>query len=129
MKRTLISLSLITVFVVAVAAADIWFMTDFASEMNRRIDLLEQARGYQEQRACALALDEYFESKKLLANRFVLTDRMEEMETLLHKMNSYIETEDEHEVVATAAELRARVNLLYSTAFYHWYHPIEFRIE
>ena len=71
-------------------------------------------------------------SKKEEADLYGITDAVltfEELEMLLHKLNAYLKTEDEHEIEATAAELRARVNLLYSTDLYHWYHPFQFRIE
>lgn len=129
MKRTIVSLSLITVFILTVAIGDIWFMTGYADGMNRHLDAVEEARGYEEKKICALELDDYYQSKAFWAHRLVPTGRMEEIETLLHKLNAYIETRDDHEVEATVAELRARVNLLYSTSFYHWYHPTEFRIE
>lgn len=129
MKRTVISLTLITVFILAVAWGDIYFMTGYAKGMNDRLDAVEQAESFEEKKICALSLDRFFRSKGFWAHRFIPTGRIEELETLLHKLNSYIETKDDHEVEATVAELRARVNLLYSTSIYHWYHPTEFRIE
>lgn len=129
MKRTLISLGLITVFILAVVIADLWFMTRYAEGMNTRLDAIAEAESYQEKKELAAELDDFFLSRNFWAHRLVPTGRMEELETLLHKLNAYIETEDTHEVVATVAEIRSRVNLLYSTSFYHWYHPAEFRIE
>ena len=129
MKRTLISLSLITVFVLSVVIGDLWFMTHYVGGINDRLDKLEAAEGLDEQKACAAELDDFFVSHNFWAHRLVPTGRMEELETLLHKLNAYIETEDVHEVEATVAELRARANLLYSTDLYHWYQPMEFRIE
>ncbi len=129
MKRTVISLTVITAFVLGVVVWDLWFMTRYVGGMNERLDALEAALEFEEQKACAAQLDDYFLSKNFWAHRLVPTGRMEELETLLHKLNAYIETKDEREVEATIAELRARLNLLYSTDLYHWYHPMEFRIE
>ncbi len=129
MKRTVISLTLITVFILAVALGDIYFMTGYAEGMNDHLDAVEKAVSFEEKKACALSMDQFFRSKEFWAHRFVPTGRIEELETLLHKLNSYIKTKDDHEVDATVAELRARVNLLYSTSVYHCYHPTGFRIE
>lgn len=129
MKRTIISLSLITLFVFGVVFFDLFFMTRYVGALNDRMDLLEHASSREEQIERALDLGEFFKEHKFWANRLIPTDRMEDMETLLHKLNAYIETEDVHEVEATIAELRSRVNLLYSTDPYHWYHPTRFRIE
>ncbi len=129
MKRTVISLSLITAFILAVVIWDLWFMTRYVSGMNDRLDALEAAGSLEEQKSLAMELDDFFMDRNFWAHRVVPTGRMEDLETLLHKLNAYIETEDEHEVEATIAEVRARVNLLYSTDIYHWYQPAEFRIE
>lgn len=129
MKRTMTGLIVITVFVVAVVLADLWFMSQYAAGMNERLDAVANAEGFENQKYAAEELDRYFNEQDFWAHRFIPTGRMEELETLLHKLNAYITTEDEHEVLATAAEIRARVNLLYSTDLYHWYHPADFRIE
>lgn len=129
MKRTIISLILITVFVVGVITADLWFMSSYAAEMNKQLDRIDEVSTFEEKRAEAKALDEYFESRNFWAHRLIPTGRLEEIETLLYKLNSYLVTADEHEVDATVAELKARVNLLYSTMIYHWYHPSDSRIE
>lgn len=129
MKRTMTGLIVITVFVVAVVLADLWFMSQYAAGMNERLDAVANAEGFENQKHAAEELDRYFNEQDFWAHRFIPTGRMEELETLLHKLNAYIATEDEHEVLATAAEIRARVNLLYSTDLYHWYHPADFRIE
>lgn len=129
MKRTLISLGLITVFIITVVIADLWFMSRYAEGMNSRLDAIAEAKSYLEKKKLAKELDDFFVSQDFWAHRLVPTGRMEELETLLHKLNAYLETEDSHEVTATVAEIRSRVNLLYSTSIYHWYHPVEFRIE
>ncbi len=129
MKRTLISLCLILIFILSVVIADLWFMNRYADGMNRRLDAIVKADSYEEKKRLAGELDVFFVSHDFFAHRLVPTGRMEEMETLLHKLNAYIETEDSHEVAATVAELRSRVNLLYSTFMYRWYHPERFRIE
>lgn len=129
MRRTWISFGLLSLFILAVVCGDLWFMSSYADGMNRRLDAITAAATMEEKKSCAAELDAYFTEKNFWAHRLVPTGRMEELETLLHKLNAYLKTEDEHEIEATVAELRARVNLLYSTTVYHWYHPAEFCIE
>ncbi|MBQ8894031.1 MAG: DUF4363 family protein [Clostridia bacterium] len=129
MKRTMVSLILIILFILAVVLGDLWFMSSYAEGMNDRLDALLEAKTLEEKKSCALDLDAFFEKRNFWAHRLVPTGRMEELETLLHKLNAYLKTDDAHEVEATVAEIRSRVNLLYSTAIYHWHHPTEFCIE
>ena len=129
MKRTIMSLILITIFVVGIVVADLWFMSSYAAGMNERLDKIDEKSEIDDKRVAAKELDAFFEDRNFWAHRFVPTGRMEELETLLYKLNSYLSTEDEHEIDATVAELKARVNLLYSTMFYHWHHPSDSRIE
>ena len=129
MRRTVISLAVITVFILTVVIGDQWFMGRYADGFNERLDILEKAENLEEQKEGAAELDRFYKEGSFLAHRLIPTGRLEEIEMLLHKLNAYIETEDDHEVEATIAEIRARVNLLYSTNLYHWYHPLEFRIE
>ena len=129
MKRTVISLTVIIVFILAVICGDLWFMSSYAHGMNLRLDAIAQADSLEAKKQRAAELDEYFLKRNFWAHRLVPTGRMEELEALLHKLNAYLKTDDSHEVDATIAEIRARVNLLYSTTIYHWYHPAEFRIE
>lgn len=129
MKRTLTSLIVITVFVVSVVVADLWFMSSYAKGMNERLEQIEKVETMEMKKEAVLDLEHYFKNKNFWAHRIVPTGRLEELETLLYKLNAYIAASDEHEVTATIAELRSRVNLLYSTNLYHWYHPAEFSIE
>lgn len=129
MKRTWISFGVLVVFILAVVCGDLWFMSSYADGMNRRLDAIMEAGTLEDKKSCAEDLDAYFVKKNFWAHRLVPTGRMEELETLLHKLNAYLNTADEHEIEATVAEIRARVNLLYSTDVYHWYHPAEFCIE
>lgn len=129
MKRTIISLTVIIVFILAVVCGDLWFMSSYAYGMNRHLDAILEADTLELKKQRAIELDDFFVRKNFLAHRLVPTGRMEELETLLNKLNAYLKTNDEHEVEATVAEIRARVNLLYSTTIYHWYQPAEFSIE
>jgi hypothetical protein len=129
MKRTIISLTVIIVFILAVVCADLWFMSSYAYGINRHLDAILEAHTLESKKQRATELDEFFANKDFWAHRLVPTGRMEELEMLLNKLNAYLKTNDEHEVEATVAEIRARVNLLYSTSIYHWYQPAEFRIE
>lgn len=129
MKRTMTSFIIITVFVFSVITADLWFMSRYADGMNKRLDRIDEVSSFEEKRTEAKALDEYFKRCDFWAHRLIPTGRLEEIETLLYKLNSYLVTADEHEVDATVAELKARVNLLYSTMIYHWYHLSDSRIE
>ncbi len=125
MKRTVINLTLITLFLTAIAVGDLLFMNRYSKEMNERLDAVEDAQSYEEKQNASKLLCEYFQSKYFLAHRLVHTGRLDEVETLLHKLNAYIKTEDEHEVDATVAELRGRVDLLFN----HWHQPRQFSIE
>lgn len=129
MRRTVISLSLILLFIVAVVGGDLWFMSRFADGMNRRLDAVSSAATLVEKKILAKDLDAYYSKQDFWAHRLIPTGRIEELETLLHKLNAYLKVGDMFEVEATVAEIRSRVNLLYSTTLYHWYHPAEFRIE
>ena len=116
MKRTIINLTLITVFLTAVTLGDLWFMHRYSGGMNERLNAVEDAGNYEDQIKASRSLDEYFRKNYYLAHRLIHTGRLDEVETLLHKLNAYIRTEDEHEVAATVAELRGRVDLLFN----HW---------
>ena len=129
MKRTFISFMVIILFIITVVSADVYVITDFASEMTDRLDMISSTEDFQEQKALAEELDSVYESRRFWLHRFIPTGKLEDIETLLHKLNAYLKEEDEKEIEATAAEIRARVNFLYSTWLYHWYHPFRFRIE
>jgi hypothetical protein len=129
MKRTVISLILILFFIRLVVCGDLWFMSGFADGMNNGLDAIRDAETFADKKLLANELDSFYESRSFWAHRLIPTGRMEELETLLHKLNAYLKVGDDYEVEATVAEIRARVNLLYSTSIYHWYHPAEFRIE
>ena len=129
MKRTIVSLILISLFVCGVVIFDVSFMTNYAKRMNELLDQVENAADSEAQKDAALQLDAYFEKQNFCAHRFVPTGMIDEIETLLYKLNAYISTNDEHEICATISEIRSKVNSLYSTSLYRWYHPPEFRIE
>ncbi len=129
MKRTMTGLCLILFFILLVVALDLWFMTRYVGGLDHRLDLLKQTENQIDRKTAAYELDGFFKDNSFLAHRFIPTDRLDELEMLLHKMNSYISTDDAHEIDATIEEFRARIHLLYSTSFYHWYQPFEFRIE
>lgn len=129
MKRTFISLAVILAFLIFIIGTDLIFMTSFADGMTKRLTLIIESENIAYQKEKAKEMDDYFRSKEFFAHRFIPTDRIEEIETMLHKLNAYINEEDANEIEATAAEIRARINLLYSTYIYHWYQPFDFRIE
>ncbi len=129
MRRTFISFTIIMIFIIAIVAADIIIITDFTSGMTERLDAISALEDFEEQKVLAKEMDSFFESRRFWIHRIVPTGRAEDIEMLLHKLNAYLKEEDKNEVEATAAEIRARVNTLYSTWIYHWYHPFRFRIE
>ena len=116
-------------FIFAVVFADVYIITDFSSGMTSRLDAISSTEDFQKQTVLAEEMDSYYESRRFWLHRFVPTGKLEDIETLLHKLNAYLKEEDEKEIEATTAEIRARVNFLYSTWLYHWYHPFRFRIE
>ena len=115
MKRTLISFVLIVIFILGVVLGDLLFMSNYAEGMNQRLDMILSANTQEEMERYAAELDDFFVRKNFLAHRMIPTGRLEELETLLHKLNAYINTSDIHEIEATVAEIKSRVNLLYST--------------
>lgn len=129
MKRTFVSLAVILSFLLIIIGTDLVFMTAFADGMTERLDLIIETENIDLQKKRAKELGDFFCSKEFLAHRFIPTDRVEEIETMMHKLNAYINEEDKNEIEATASEIRARINLLYSTYIYHWYQPFEFCIE
>lgn len=129
MKRTFISLAVIIFFLLLIIGTDLIFMTSFADGMTNRLNLIIETENIDLQKRLARELDDYYREKEFFAHRFIPTDRIEEIETMMHKLNAYINEEDKNEIEATAAEIQARINLLYSTYIYHWYQPFEFRIE
>ena len=129
MRRTFISFTVIMLFIITVVSADVCVITDFSSGMTSRLDALSSTEDFQKQMALAEEIDSFFESRRFWLHRFVSTAKVDDIETLLHKLNAYLKERDEKEIEATTAEIRARVNFLYSTWLYHWYHPFRFRIE
>ena len=116
-------------FILVIVCGDLLFMTSFAEGMTERLNRIHQTDRLEEKIEIAKDLDEFYKKRSFMAHRLIPTDRVEEIEMLLHKLNAYLKEADANEIEATTAELRARVNLLYSTTIYHWYPPFEFRIE
>ncbi len=129
MKRIFISLGVILAFMVLVLVADFVFMGHYADGMNQRLDSLEMAASYEEKMGCAKELISFYKSNDFLAHRLIPTGKLDELEMLLYRLVVFLKAEEDYEASATVAEIKARVNLLYSTVFYHWYHPKEFGIE
>lgn len=129
MRRTFISFTLIMIFIVSIVGADLWIITKFCDGMTERLDAISMSEEIEEQRRLAEEMDRFYESYQFWLHRTVSTGKLEDIEMLLHKLNAYLKEADENEIEATAAEIRSRVNLLYSTWLYHWYHPFDFRIE
>ncbi len=129
MKRTFVSLGLIILFLVAVLAADLIFTTYYADGMLKRLDALEAVESFELKEAKTQELIDFFEKNDFLAHRLIPTNRMDELETLIFRLVSFLEAEEAYEVSATVSEIRARIHSLYSTSVYHWYHPREFGIE
>lgn len=129
MKRTFISLGLILTFLIAILATDLFFMSHYADGMLSRIDSLETAESYEIKNLKMDDLLAFYEANDFLAHRFVMTDRMDEIDVLIYRLAAFLEAEEDYEVSATIAELKARIHSLYSTWLYHWYHPREFGIE
>ena len=129
MKRTFISFGILISLVLVVVGADLFFMMRFVEGITDRLDQISREDLLEKKKEIAADLDRFYEDNSFWAHRVVPTDRLDEIEMLLHKLNAYLKEEDYNEIEATAAELRARINLLYSTNIYHWYHPFRFRIE
>lgn len=129
MKRTFISLGIILFALMVIVVGDILFMTSFVSGMDRYTEKICEETRLEQRKILAAEMDQFYQKRSFWAHRLIPTDRVEEIEMLLHKLNAYLSDGDEHEIEATAAEIRARANLLYSTTIYHWYHPFRFRIE
>lgn len=129
MKRFLISLILILLFVGGSVVFDQWFMCRFAKEINGGLDRIVQAEEQSERDEAIKALNQCYDDRHPIADHLIFANRLEEIETLLYKLNAYVEAEDEEEILATAQELRARINLLHSLEFYRGNHPSDFSIN
>lgn len=129
MRRIIVSLCVISAFILMVVIGDLWFMNQYAAKMNKGLDAIDAAGTYEEKGECAKDLEALFKEQRFWAHRLIPTNRLEELETLLNKLKAYIKSEDENEVGATVAEIRARVDLLYSTDLWRWYQSGGFRIE
>lgn len=114
MKRFVISLSLILLFIFAVILFDGWYIKTFKKEMNQGIDAIIAAENQAEFIAAGERLRDSYNRRKIILSKLVFTNRMEEMQTLVDKLMAYLDAENESEILATAAELRARINLLRS---------------
>ncbi len=128
MKRMVIPLIIIIALVGFIVAADLWFITSYASGMTERLDALSQAQPGEQAEQCREIIHFHFD-KKFWVRRFIPSARLDEIEMLLHKLDAYVEEGDQNEIGATTAEVRARVNRLFSTFLYHWYHPEGYRIK
>lgn len=130
MKRFIISLSLILLFVIAAVFFDQWYMYGFAEKMNEGVDQLIISMEDAQKRSDAVEiLNKTFRKARPIINQLVFANRLEEVETVLYKLNAYIEIGDEREISATAEELRSRVNLLSSADLYYRNHASRFGIN
>lgn len=129
MKRFFVCLGLIVAFIFTVLAADLWFMTEYADGMNQRLDAIEKASEFEEKIDRAADLAAYYESNSVYAHRLIPTSRLDEVEMLISRLIVFIKAEEGYEASATTAEIKSRINSLYSTMIYHWYHPRDFGIE
>ena len=120
MKRFVISLSLILVFIMGAIFFEHWYMQDFAFTMNGQITLLEEAVRKQENVSTAMEqLNDAYHRNRPIVSQLVFSNRLEEVETVLYKLNAYIKAADQSEINATIAELRARMRLLSSSQRYY----------
>lgn len=129
MKRFLISLILILLFVGGSVVYDQWFMCQFSKEMNNGIDGIIQAQNQLEKEGAVERLNKCYEKRHPIADHLIFSNRLEEIETLLYKLNAYIDREEDAEILATAQELRSRINLLHSIEFYRGNRSKDFGIR
>ncbi len=129
MKRFLISLILILLFVGGSVVYDQWFMCRFAKEMNDGIDGIIQAQHQSEKENAVEQLNECYAKRHPIADHLIFSNRLEEIETLLYKLNAYIEEQEDAEILATAQEMRSRINLLHSIEFYRGNRSGDFSIR
>lgn len=129
MRRFLISLGFIMLFVIGSVVFEQWYMYRFAKGMNEGLDDIMEAKQYVKQTEAMGALNDFYEKNHPVISHLVFSNRLEEIETVLHKLNAYVAAEDENEVPATIEELRSRINLLASTELYRRNHPHGFCID
>lgn len=112
MKRFIISLSFIFLFVISVIAFDQWYMDRFENRINQGLDAVLSAKDERGLQESIKMLNEDFYHSRSVVSQFVFANRLEEMETALYKLNAYVEIQDHDEIMATAEEVRARLHLL-----------------
>lgn len=129
MKRFLISLILILLFVGGSVVYDQLFMCRFAKEMDEKIGRIVAAENQEACRDAVVELNSYYGKRHPIADHLIFSNRLEDIETLIYKLNAYVEEDDKKEILATAQELRARINMLHSIEFYRGNSPEDFRIK
>lgn len=121
MKRTLISLGVILISLIIVVSWNLAFVSQYAREMKRELDYLCEAESYAEMKKAVRRMESIHEKNEQMAYCLIPAGKVEEIKTLLNKLNSYVETGDIDEIKATASELASRINLMYSVNLFHWY--------
>ncbi len=111
----------IIAFVLAVSIFDAVFMSSFAKEVNERLDAVDRAATMEEIEKEVAALERIFKERDFWLHRLVPTNRLEEIEVSLAKIKAFNVAGNEDECLGISAEIRSRVNQLYSTGFYRWY--------
>ena len=112
MKRFVISLLLIFVFVSSAVAFDQWYVNRFKNQLNAGVDAVVEAGDERQRLAATEELNAVYDRARFIVSQFVFANRLEEVETLLRKLSAYIEIGNEEEIGATAEEFRSRVDLL-----------------
>ncbi len=121
MKRIIRCLLGIMAFVLAVSIFDAVFMSTFAKEMNECLDAVDQAETIEEMAREAKELERIYNKRNFFLHRLAPTMRLEEIEVSLSKLKAFLAVKNYDECLALSAEIRRRVNQLYSTGFYRWY--------
>ena len=115
MKRIVVSLIAILVIVVFAVLSGILYSRAYVEGFEGLLDELDCT---QQKEAVMDKMIQYYWRHSAIVCRIVPLSRMEEIETLLYKLNAYVKKGDEKETLATSEELRARVKMIYFMALW-----------
>lgn len=81
-------------------------LLDELEQSDQKENVMEEMKGY-------------YHRHSVIAHSLVPLSRMEDIEALLYKLDSYVKTGDINEIYATASELRIRVRMVFPNPIWH----------
>lgn len=110
MKKIIITVSVIIIFLTCYCSWEFWYVNRFAKEMNDKLSRAVTATSTQEIDQISTDIEDYLQKRKLLFREVMSQDDMEEIMKVLTDINSYIREEQLPEARVAAAQMNHLVS-------------------